>query len=153
DPEFGWRDSSFLWDAADGMTLLGAGPDYTDSMAAGINDVGQLVGSQWDVSVGGSFAFLWAPGLPNDLTGSFADLGALPGATYSSAAAINNVGQVGGSSTVVDASGQSYPHAFLWDTAGGMVDLQNQLLPGSDATLQSVEAINDGGAIVVNGSN
>ena len=34
-----------------------------------------------------------------------------------------------------------------------MVDLQNQLLPGADATLQYAVAINDGGSIVVNGSN
>ncbi|MBI3406960.1 MAG: DUF3466 family protein [Planctomycetes bacterium] len=145
--------SSFLWDAAHGMTLLGAGPNDTDSMAAGINDLGQLVGSQWNASGGPSLAFLWRPGSPNDLTGSFADLGALSGAAYSSGAAINNAGQVVGSSTVVDASGQSYQHALLWDAAGGIVDLQNQLLPGSDATLAYATAINDGGAIAVNGSN
>src|SRR5258706_13686244 len=34
-----------------------------------------------------------------------------------------------------------------------MVDHQNHLLPGSDATLQSADAINDGGAIVVTGYN
>jgi hypothetical protein len=46
-----------------------------------------------------------------------------------------------------------YTHAFLWDNAGGAVDLQNQLLPGSDASLFYAEAINEGGAIVVYGYN
>ena len=81
------------------------------------------------------------------------------------AAAINNAGQVVGSSTVVETvlvydewgncyyETYYYPHAFLWDAAGGMVDLQNQLLPGSDATLQYAQAINDGGSIAVNGYN
>src|SRR5262249_20844830 len=44
------------------------------------------------------------------------------------------------------------PHAFFWDAASGMVDLQNQLLPGFDVTLQYAEAINDGGVIAVNGA-
>ena len=164
--------SAFLWDAANGMTALGAGPTYTDSQASGINDVGQVVGNQWNASAQIDPAFLWTPDSPNGLTGSFTDLGMLPGAIDSYAAAINNAGQVVGSSTIVesvyvddpycwqfwdncvlDITNYYYPHAFLWDAAGGMVDLQNHLLPGSDATLQYAQAINDGGAIAVSGYN
>jgi probable HAF family extracellular repeat protein len=143
--------SAFLWDAANGMTNLGTGSGYTDSYATGINDAGQLVGIRWDSSTGSSLGFLWAPDSPNGLSGSFADLGTLPGDPNSYANAINNAGQVVGSSTGVDEWGDYHSHAFLWDAAGGIVDLQNQLLPGSGATLQSAQAINDGGAIAVSG--
>src|SRR5262249_25748078 len=90
--------------------------------------------------------------------------------TDSNVTAINNTGQVVGSSTRVEYvyvcdhycddygcyddcyySSISYTHAFLWDAAGGMVDLQNQLQPGSDATLFDAQAINDGGSIAANG--
>src|SRR5262249_14079495 len=67
----------------------------------------------------------------------------------SSANSINNAGQVVGWSTV-DSSGT--PHAFFWDAAIGMVDL-NQPLPGSSGTLHWAEAINDSGAIAANGND
>jgi probable HAF family extracellular repeat protein len=140
-----WHSSAFLWDAANGMTVLGA-----DSWATDLNDAGQVVGD----------AFLWTPDSPNGLTGSFTDLGMLP-----SLPDINNVGQIVGHSMVAetvllyDEWGEPYyetyyyPHAFVWDAASGMVDLQSQLLPGSDATLQYVASINDGGVIAVTGQS
>src|SRR5262249_18224209 len=160
-PRSGWgRASELVWDAANGMTVLGV-PGYTDSYAYAINNAGQVVGHP---------GFLWTPDSPNGLTGSFTDLGALPGDTDSNVTAINNTGQVVGSSTRVEYvyvcdhycddygcyddcyySSISYTHAFLWDAAGGMVDLQNQLQPGSDATLFDAQAINDGGSIAANG--
>jgi probable HAF family extracellular repeat protein len=163
DPLSGSHHSAFLWDAASGMTVLGAGPGYTDSQAAALNEAGQVVGYQ------GS-AFLWTPDSPNGHTGSFADLGTLPGDIDSNAAAINNAGQVVGSSTVVETvyvcdtycdeygcweycynQDYYYSHAFYWDAAGGMVNLQAQLVPGSGATLENAVAINDSGVIAVNG--
>src|SRR5262245_53360001 len=168
DPLSGSHSSAFLWDAANGMTVLGAGPTYPNSQAAALNDAGQLVGYQFAAQI--DPAFLWTPDSPNGLTGSFTDLGMLPGDTYSNATAINNTGQVVGTSTLVESvyvcdhycddygcyddcyySSISYTHAFLWDAAGGMVDLQNQLQPGSDATLFDAQAINDGGSIAANG--
>jgi probable HAF family extracellular repeat protein len=150
----GYHNSTFLWDAANGMTALGAGPAYTDSHAADINEAGQVVGSQWDASTQIHPAFLWTPDSPNSLTGSFTDLGMLPGDSDSNASGINNAGQVVGTSLGrgVDEWGY-YPHAFLWDAAGGMVNLQNQLQSGSDVTVQYASAINDGGAIAVSGLN
>src|SRR5262245_53227428 len=94
--------SAFLWDAANGMTALGAGPTYTDSQATAINDAGQVVGYWWNGSDPFGPAFLWTPDSPNGLTGSFTDLGMLPGDTDSNATAINNAGQVVGSSTLVE---------------------------------------------------
>src|SRR5262245_15963232 len=168
DPLSGSHTSAFPWDAASSMTVLGAGPGYTDSRAAALNDAGQVVGYQWNDSA--QTAFLWTPDSPNGHTGSFADLGTLPGAIDSNAAAINNAGQVVGSSTVVETvyvcdtycdeygcweycyyQDYYYSHAFYWDAAGGMVDLQAQLVPGSGATLENAVAINDSGVIAVNG--
>jgi probable HAF family extracellular repeat protein len=150
--------SAFLWDATSGMTLLGAGPGYTDSGATGINDNGQVIGGRWNAGEQIGPASLWTPDAPNGHSGSFIDLGMLPGADVSRPLAINNVGHVVGSSMnlAYDESGGEYdynPRAFLWDATDGMVELQHQLLPGSDATLQYAVAINNGGAIVVNGDN
>src|SRR5262245_28522978 len=154
--------SAFRWGAVNGMTDLGAGLTYPYSEAVGLNDAGQVVGV--------SPAFLWTPDWPNGLAGSFTALGVLPGDTENNATAINNSGQVVGTSTLVEYvyycdhycdeygcyddcyyAPNYYPHAFLWDAAGGMVDLQNQLQPGSDANLSNAQAINDGGSIVANG--
>lgn len=156
----GGPNSACLWDATGGMTVLGAGPGYTNSYASVINDVGQVAGGRWNAP--GEIAppaFLWTPDAPNGPSGSFIDLGLLPGADLSEALAINNAGQVVGSSSNVayDESENYYwyynPRAFLWDATDGMVNLQDQLLPGSDATLQYAAAINDDGAIVVDGYN
>jgi probable HAF family extracellular repeat protein len=145
--------SAFLWDAAHGMTILGAGADYT--YAADINDVGQVVGSQWNDSSARSIAFLWTPDSPNGLTGSFIDLPVPPDAFESSAAAINNAGQVVGYSSVwLDNGwdGEEDRYAALWDAEGGMVYLQDHLLPGPHAAfLPNAEAINDHGVILTHG--
>lgn len=148
----GWRSTTFLWDDANGMTALGAGPGYTDSQGSSLNDAGQVVGSQWDVAGWYNFASLWAPDAPNGHSGSFTDLGVLPNGFASGAADINNAGQVVGWSSVDDGL-DSYPRAFLWDATNGMINLQDRLLPGSGATLEAGQAINEQGTIAVNGYN
>lgn len=150
DPLTGSHNTAFLWDAVHGMTILGVGSAYSDSQATAVNDAGEVVGSQWNTLNGILAAFRWTPASANGLSGSFTDLGTLPGDTDSSAAAINNVGQIVGYSSYGDEWGY-YPHAFNWDASGGMESLQNQVLPGSDAILQFAEAINDRGAIAVDG--
>ena len=142
----------FLWDAANGMTPLGAGPGYTGSFVTDINDAGQLAGVQWGSSSGGHpHAFRWTPDSPNGLTGNFTDLGVVKDAFDSSAAAINNAGQIVGSSTGTDGWGDILLYAFVWDAVGGMVDLQDQVDPAYNVLLTGAHAINDGGSIVASG--
>jgi probable HAF family extracellular repeat protein len=101
------------------------------SGAAGINDVGQVVGGSSTAS-GQFHAFLW------DGSAGMTDLGTL-GGTTSSAYGINDAGQVVGYSSI--ASGET--HAFRWDAATGMTDLGTLGGPHSEAT-----AINNGGQVV-----
>jgi probable HAF family extracellular repeat protein len=77
------------------------------------------------------------------VSGIMQDLGSLPGdIDYSKAESINNSGQVVGYAHA--ASGQ---RAFLWNAAGGMVDL-GDLADGSSADGSSANAINDAGQVV-----
>jgi probable HAF family extracellular repeat protein len=140
--------SAFLWDAAHGMTVLGTGPNYAESRATAINDAGQVIGFRWNSWGNDDSAFVWTPDSPNGLTGSFTDLGMLAsfavGASISNATGINNAGQVVGFETGEGIGYQSY-HPFLWDTAGGLVDVPYEIRP------VGAEVINDGGAIAING--
>src|SRR5439155_582595 len=102
------------------------------SIAYGINDVGQIVGTSATAS-GTSHAFLWS-------NGTMADLGSLGSMGPSDGRGINNRGQVVGGT--IDANNSQY-HAFLWDN-GMMQDLGT--LPGYN--LSQGQAINDAGQVV-----
>src|SRR5205809_6152331 len=102
------------------------------SIAYGINDVGQIVGTSATAS-GTSHAFLWS-------NGTMADLGSLGSMGPSDGRGINNRGQVVGGT--IDANNSHY-HAFLWET-GTMRDLGT--LPGYN--LSQAQAINDAGQVV-----
>jgi probable HAF family extracellular repeat protein len=89
------------------MTDLGTlpGADYT--VALGINDRGQVVGTSFNTASGGAHAVLWEDG-------EITDLGVLPSGSHSRASGINNRGQIVGQS--LTASGEW--HAVLWSKEG-----------------------------------
>jgi probable HAF family extracellular repeat protein len=103
----GVHSRAFLWQNGS-MQLLGTFGGH--SFAEDINDAGQVVGfSDYGPPTAQTHAFLWQ-------NGAMQDLGHL-GGDLSRAAAINETGQVVGSSDLIGAR-----HAFLWQN-GAMQDL------------------------------
>lgn len=110
-------------------------PYYEYSLARGMNESNQVVG--WStVNEGGDHAFLYSEGM-------MLDLGTL-GGRFSKAFAINNLGQVVGTSDLVLG-----PHAFLYDQVNGLQDL-NEYIPNYPGwRLDQATDINDAGQIAV----
>jgi probable HAF family extracellular repeat protein len=100
---------AFFWQDGE-MIDLGNLGDSGFVAAADINNAGQVVGWSWINESRDTHAFLWERGV-------MSDLGTL-GGTYSAAQAINNRGQIVGSSTTP----MGDTHAFLWEH-GVMSDL------------------------------
>ena len=122
------------WRITDLGTLGG-----THSLAAGINNLGQVVGTSniAPPRVGEVHAFLWTA------KDGMIDLGTLGGA-WSEASGINNRGQVVGYSDTAPPVELHWPHAFLWTAEGGMVDLGT--LPGY--VISWASGINNRGQVV-----
>jgi len=122
------------------MTDLGTLAGDTDSGAKAINDLGQVVGQ----------SYIW---IPHPYIGSvkygtafltvdavMTDLGALPGAETSEAHAVNNQGQVVGTSENT---------AFYYDDEVGMVELASLVIDMGDWTeLQFARDINEQGVVI-----
>jgi probable HAF family extracellular repeat protein len=115
-------------------TLAGSSTTFV-SWAYAINNRGQVVGYS-ETASGATHAFLYSGG-------SMTDLGVIAGQTGSVAYAVNNLGQVVGSSG---------SHAFLY-TGGAMTDLNSVVTLPSGVTLFSAAGINDSGQITAEGSN
>ena len=159
---------AFLWTRGSGMQDLGTlGGGY--SWAFGINENGQVVGGSGTAPYDAEHAFLWTRGVGlQDLGGGSArdindrgqiagnvgrhaalwtsgagmqDLGTL-GGPGSNARAINNHGQVVGSSNYIP-NDSSDGHAYLWTHGAGMQDLGT--LGGTNSF---AVAINDRGQVI-----
>jgi probable HAF family extracellular repeat protein len=117
-----WRDGAML--------DLGAPAGTQHAKPTGINEAGQVVGYAYNTAENiDARAFLWD-------NGTFRDLGALdPGDTVVRANAINNLGQVVGSSGVISGPW----HAFLW---------QDGRMQALSAAESAAYAINDAGQII-----
>ncbi len=117
--------------------------------ANGINNSGVIVGGGVVSTVGNgafhaySFAIYGA--------GTFVDLGALDTGNFSEAQGINSTGEIVGLSTI-DTAGSVY-HAFVYNSSGGMTDLNSLLPANSGWTLEDATAINASGWIVGYGVN
>jgi probable HAF family extracellular repeat protein len=152
----GWTDSashstrSFLWNTGV-MIDLGAG---AGSSANDINATGQVAGSAW--IVGPPTSQLWTPTAPNGSTGTFTNLGALPGDELNGPNGVNDTGDVIGYSgrRVVDESGDFFVFRPFLYTNGAMQDLNTLVPSGSDWSLTDyydetvATAINNAGQIV-----
>lgn len=129
----------FLWDRGVLTDLGTLGGDF--GQAIWINNAGDVVGQADLPASANHHAFLWRHG-------RMTDLGSLGSTSF--ALSINSRGQIVGRSRIGD---QDNPlqHAFLWENAGPMVDLNN--LTPSNSSLELVEAynINDRGEIVGRG--
>ncbi len=174
-PAFNEVGRAFLW--SNGVfTTLNPLSGATDSEAHGINAGGEVVGSsvscKFDACV--YRATLWSEGLIRDLgtygrawaindagrvigtaghafvwsEGVITDLGTLPGDNQSSALAINNSGQIVGSST---RSGGFPPRAVRWSD-GAIVNLNDLIPADSGWVLREATGINDRGQIVGQGT-
>jgi len=126
----GQNSRAFLWESGTMNSIGTLGGD--DSYGRGINNSGQIVGySDIDGYPTYYHAFLW----DND---QMIDLGTLGGRQFSKANAINDYGQV---------VGTSQETAFLWES-GTIVNLNDLLIDGFGWTLYEATAINNSGQIV-----
>jgi probable HAF family extracellular repeat protein len=118
----------------DGSEVTDMGTLGGDAEPRGINNAGQVVGYS------GNHAFIW------DSIQGIRDLGTLPGDTTSLAFAINNRGQVVGSSTHLEGH-LSVVHAAVWQD-GVVRDLNDFLPSNSGWVLHTAYGINNRGWIV-----
>jgi probable HAF family extracellular repeat protein len=116
------------------ITDLGTLPGGKESIAAGINASGQVVGTAYDPA-GNSSPFLYSGG-------SMVSLGSLGGTDQGGAYGINSSGQVVGLSSLNDTDGGDAVRAFLY-SGGTMHNLG--LLPAGTSSV--AYAINDSGQV------
>jgi len=125
---------AFLWDSTSGFLDIGV-LGGSSSSAFGINNEAQVVGASAtdDIVVGSTrraaHAFVW------NLNAGMEDLGTL-GGQQSSARAINESGQIVGSSETgaLDEDGRAINHAVMWNRYGEILDIhQNSLRENSTA--------------------
>ena len=139
------RTHALLWEPSGQAKDLGVLPGYTDGVARGVNNKGQIAG--WVSVTGGTpgrsltfhyQAFLWQ-------NGKMRGLGSIPRIHDSKASALNDRGQVVG-----NAYYKRDEAALLWQN-GHVYELNTLVPPGSGWKLQNALGINSRGQIIGNG--
>jgi probable HAF family extracellular repeat protein len=134
-----------------GESVFGYGPPFRShgfkwTSGGGLKDLGTLSGGDTSgVIVGQSnskansawHAVKWSD------TNAIDDLGILPGGTYTVAFAINDSGEIVGYGDVAP----NLPHAMLWTSTRGMLDLNDLIPAGTGWVLINANAINAVGQI------
>jgi len=127
----------------DGVLHDISNPDWPSSQARAINDLGQAAGDGNPInSLSDLHAFFY--------DGVMHDLGTLRGKA-SNALGMNNLSQVVGRDDPPLGQGGG-THAFIWDPAHGMVDLNTLIDPAAGWTLNLALDINNNGVIVGKGT-
>src|SRR6266571_1884821 len=107
---------AFLWSSGSGMRDLGTLPGRDSSLAAGINNSGQVVGRSWSSANAGDMgAFLWSSASGMQNLSALPEVSAAGWNQLARANAINNLGQIVGFGYLNDFTVQ---HAFLLSPPG-----------------------------------
>lgn len=143
-------DHGYLWLPAPAYGLPAGPNDITPDLPQGwfataeaINDLGEVVGSQLDLSTGDSEPFLWRDG-------SREVLPLPPGLVSGRALEINDLGQAVGTGDDGVLPPNEVRLALLWSD-GEVIDLNTLIPPDSGWHLHTATAINDRGQIVGHG--
>lgn len=133
---------AFLWEDGRLKDLGTLGGSY----AAGeeINNAGQISGASGIAGDKFFHAFFWKQSIMNDL-------GTIGNDNYSRAFGMNDKGQVVGQSWLYDGMNTTTSHAFVWNGAGPMIDVNTVISNPTDLYLTEANFITDRGWIVANG--
>lgn len=107
----------FVWKAGVGSTIFLSPEGGNIDLVTGINSLGQVIGTYYATGYSNKRGFLWDGTTCTDL-GDLGDLGNSPD-PYIWPQAINDLGQVVGTSYEITHVGLPVPTAFLW--SGGMI--------------------------------
>jgi probable HAF family extracellular repeat protein len=128
----------FLWHHGQLTDLGTLGGD--SATAFWLNDAGEVVGPSLTLGDQAVHSFLWK-------NAAMVDLGTVGDDLCSFASSINSQGQIVGLSN----NCQGDLHAFLWEKAGHMIDLNTRIARDFGVNLVNAYYINDRGEIVANG--
>jgi probable HAF family extracellular repeat protein len=136
---------AFSWTKQTGMTELPGGPSLS-TVAYGVNGRGTICGAAMSSRLSNALqAVIWT----GDRT---VELGSLITMSFSSATAINDVGQVVGWSYPTVSPELQAGRAVIWDIVQGMQDLNDLIGRGTGWLLHKATGINNDGEIVGCGS-